>query len=211
MRTSRPSGHPFPLLARGRRAVAVLVATTVVLTGCGRGQDPTDIPAGVPAIEPGQPIEVAGRAVFIFTDLSTSGTLVFPTGTPGDLPVAADEVATRAAAEAVRAWLDTVLSERNRGLTTTVALSEVDAAAVGSALGADGPVSDGVLTTQVGNATYVIEVAYLGQPGWASARVESVLVASEAPTTEIGRRLDTFVFTVDASGAVEFVALEVAP
>jgi len=210
MRTSRPSGHPF-LPSSGRRAVVAVLVMAVALAGCGRDRNPTAIPAGEPALEPGQPIDVVGRAAFIFTDLSPSGTLVFPAGSPGDLPVAADEDATRAAAEAVRAWLDTVLSERNRGLTTTVALGEVDAAAVGLALGTDGPSSDGVLETQVSSATYLIEVAYLGKPGWALARVESVLVASAAPTTETGRRLDTFVFSIDEAGTVEFLALEVAP
>lgn len=209
MRTLRPSGHPSPLPSRGRRAVAVALVAAVVLAGCGRGGD-DDVPAA-PTVEPGQPIDVSGRAGLVFHDLSTSGTLVFPSGSEGDLPVVADEPAIQAAADAVRDWLDTVLSERNRGLTTTVALSDVDAAAFGRALGTDGPATDGLLDTQVSTATYLIEVAYLGEPGWALARVESVLVASDDPATEIGRRLDSFVFTIDESGAVEFVALEVAP
>jgi hypothetical protein len=211
MRSHHRLSH-LSLPARSRRAaLALMLATAVILAGCGRGADPSDIPAGVPAAEPGQPIDVVGRAAFIFTDLSTSGTLVFPAGSPGDLPVQADETATRASAEAIRAWLDTVLGERNRGLTTTIGLSAVDAAAVGRALGTDGPMTDGVLDVQVASATYLIEVAYLGKPGWALARVESVLVASAAPTVETGRRLDSFVFTIDETGAVEFVALEVAP
>ena len=209
MRTLRPSGHPSPLPVRGLRAVAVALAATVVLAGCGRGGD--DDVSAAPTVEPGQPIDVSGRAGLVFHDLSTSGTLVFPGGSEGDLPVVADEPAIQAAADAVRDWLDTVLSERNRGQTTTVALSDVDAAAFGRALGTDGPATDGVLDTQVSTATYLIEVAYLGEPGWALARVESVLVASDDPATEIGRRLDSFVFTIDESGAVEFVALEVAP
>lgn len=208
MRTLRPSGHPSPLPSRGRRAVAVALVAAVVLAGCGRGGD-DDV--AEPTVEPGQPIDVSGRAGLVFHDLSTSGTLVFPGGSEGDLPVVADEPAIQAAADAVRDWLDTVLSERNRGLTTTVALSDVDAAAFGRALGTDGPATDGLLDTQVSTATYLIEVAYLGEPGWALARVESVLVASDDPATEIGRRLDSFVFTIDESGAVEFVALEVAP
>lgn len=207
MRTLRPSGHPSPLPARGRRAAAVALVAAVVLAGCGRGDD--DV--AEPTVEPGQPIDVSGRAGLVFHDLSTSGTLVFPGGSEGDLPVVADEPAIQAAADAVRDWLDTVLSERNRGLTTTVALSDVDATAFGRALGTDGPATDGLLDTQVSTATYLIEVAYLGEPGWALARVESVLVASDDPATEIGRRLDSFVFTIDESGAVEFVALEVAP
>jgi hypothetical protein len=188
--------------------VAVALAAALVLTGCGRGDD---APAESPDLVPGQPIEVAGRAGLVFHDLSPSGTLVFRTGSEGDLPVAADEAAIQGASDAVRAWLDLVLTERNIGLTTTVAQSDVDAVAFARAIGADGPSTDGVLDTQVANATYLIEVAYLGEPGWALARVESVLVAADDPVTEIGRRLDTFVFTIDGSGAVEFIALEVAP
>ena len=206
MRTLRPSGHLFPLSARGRRAVTAALVAAVVLSGCGR--DDTAVESD---LEPGQPIEVSGRAGLVFHDLSTSGTLVFPGGSEGDLPVVADEPAIQAAANAVRDWLDTVLSERNRGLTTTVALSDVDAAAFGRALGTDGPATDGVLDTQVSDAIYVIEVAHLGEPGWALTRVESHLVASDDPATEVGRRVDSFVFTIDESGAVEFVALEVAP
>jgi hypothetical protein len=185
---------------------AVLVAA-VVLAGCGRGgDDPAE-----DALEPGQPIDVTGRAGLVFHDLSTSGTFVFPGGSPGDLPVESDDVAIQGAAAAIRTWLDTVLSERNRGLTTTVEQSEVDATAFARAFGVAGPATDGLPDTQVANATYLIEVAYLGEPGWALARVESILVAASEPDTEIGRRLDSFVFTIDESGAVEFVALEVAP
>lgn len=164
-----------------------------------------------PVAEPGQPIDVTGRAGLVFHDVSTSGTLVFAEGADGDLPIEADEAAIQAAAESIRAWLDTVLSERNRGLTTTVAASEVDATAFAAAIGADGPAEGGVLATQVANATYLIEVAYLGEPGWALARVESVLVETTAPDTEVSRRLDSFVFSIDDAGGVEFLALEVAP
>jgi len=209
MRTLRPSGHPSSLSALGRRAVLVVVASAVVLTGCGRDSSEPD--ATGPQIEAGQPISVVGRAGLVLHDLSTSGTLVFPGSTPGDLPVEADEDAVRAASDTIRGWLDLVLTERNQGLTTTVAMSEVDPAAFGAALGVGGPTTDGVLDTQVGRATYLIEVAYLGAPGWALARVESILVASGDPATEIGRRLDTFVFSIDETGAVEFLALEVAP
>ena len=208
MRTSRPSGHHSSLPTRGRRAVAAVLLAAVVLAGCGGDDEPA---AEAPAAAPGEPIEVTGRAGLVFHDLSTSGTLVFPEGEEGDLPIEADEAAIQAAADAIRAWLDTVLSERNRGLTTTVAASDVDAAAFATAIGADGPTTDGVLDTQVANATYLIEVSYLGEPGWALARVESVLVDSGAPDTEVARRLDSFVFSIDDTGGVDFLALEVAP
>jgi hypothetical protein len=191
--------------------VAAALVAAVVLTGCGRGDDGDDGPADAPALEPGEPIAVTGRAGLVFHDLSTSGTLVFRAGSEGDLPVEANEAAIQAAADTIRGWLDTVLTERNRGLTTTVELSEVDAAEFARAIGAQGPATDGLLDTQVANATYLIEVAYLGEPGWALARVESILVSSTDPATETSRRLDSFVFTIDGTGAVEFVALEVAP
>jgi hypothetical protein len=184
-----------------------MLTVAVMLVGCGRGGDDD----ASPDLEPGAAIVVQGRAGLVFHDLSTSGTLVFPGSTAGDLPVVADEAAIRAASVAVRTWLDTVLSERNEGLTETVSASEVDAAAFARAFGVDGPSTDGVLDTQVASATYLIEIASLGTPGWALARVESQLVAAADPTTEIGRRLDSFVFTIDEAGAVEFIALEVAP
>jgi len=210
MRTSRPSGHLTSLRARGRCVALVALSTAIVLTGCGRGGDePSTSPPA--ALEPGEAIAVTGRAGLVFHDLSPSGTLVFPKGSDGDLPIEADDAAIQAAAASIRTWLDTVLSERNRGVTTTVSATGVDAVAFAAALGVNGPATDGVLDTQVSNATYLIEVAYLGQPGWALARVESLLVAASDPSAEIGRRLDTFVFAIDASGAIEFLALEVAP
>jgi hypothetical protein len=190
--------------------VAVALALAVTLAACSRGGSGDD-DAGAPALEPGQAIAVTGRAGLVFHDLSTSGTLVFASGDAGDLPVVADEAAIQAAADRVRAWLDDVLSERNQGLTTTVSASEVDAAAFARALGVDGPSTDGILDVQVATATYLIEVAYLGTPGWALARVESLLVSASDPSVEIGRRLDSFVFGIDETGAVEFLALEVAP
>lgn len=212
MRNPRPSGHPTSLRARGRRVALIALATAIVLTGCGRGGGGSSGgDAAVPDLEPGQPIDVTGRTGLVFHDLSTSGTLVFKGGSDGDLPVTADEAAIQATANAIRAWLDQVLSERNRGLTTTVGASDVDAAAFAAAFGVNGPATDGVLDTQIGNATYLIEIAYLGQPGWVQVRVESLLVAVDDPGAEIARRLDTFVFAIDESGAVEFLALEVAP
>jgi len=211
MRTSRPSGHHTSLRARGRHAALITLSTAIVLTGCGRGGGGDSDVAAPPDLAPGQPITVTGRAGLVFHDLSPSGTLVFPAGSDSDLPIESDEPAIQAASAAIRTWLDTVISERNQGLTTTVAASGVDATAFAVAFGVDQPATEGVLDVQVANATYLIEIAYLGKPGWALARVESVLVTVDAPDTEIGRRLDTFVFAVDATGAIEFLALEVAP
>ncbi len=195
----------------GRRTAAVVLALAVLLAACGGGDEESAGPAPAPAPEPGEAIAVIGRAGLVFHDVSTSGTLVFPEGDERDLPVVADEAAIQAAADAIRAWLDDVLSERNRGVTTTVATSGVDPDAFARALGADEPSTDGVLDVQVASATYLIEVAYLGDPGWALARVESLLVEASDPTVEIRRRLDSFVFAIDETGAVEFLALEVAP
>jgi hypothetical protein len=192
---------------RTTRASLLALVAAVILAGCGRGEDD----AAEPELEPGQPITVTGRAGLVFHDVSTSGTLVFPGGSDGDLPIAADEAAIQATSNAVRTWLDDVLSERNRGSTATVEATEVDASGFAAAFGVGGPSTDGVLDIQIGSALYLIEVAYLGEPGWALARVESTLVSADDPTTEVARRLDTFVFAVDASGAIEFLALEVAP
>ena len=207
MRISSPSGHPSSLHPRGRRAALVLLATAVLVAGCGRGGDD----ATSSDLAPGQPIDVTGRPGLVFHDLSPKDTLLFPDRILDDFVVKGDDEAIRAVAASVGAWLDTVLSERNRGLTTTLAASDVDVAALATALGIDGPATDGVLDTQVSDALYVIEVAYLGEPGWALARVESLLVPADDPTALPVRRLDTFIFAVDASGAVELLALEVAP
>jgi hypothetical protein len=204
--SSRPEGAHSPATPpRRRRSLIGLLVVAAVLAGCGGDDaDPDALPAG-------EPVTVTGRAGLVFHDLSTSGTLVFPEGSDGDLPIEADEVAITAAADAIKAWLDGVLTERNLGETTTVAASDVDVAAFSAALGLDGPATGGLLDTQVIGATYLIEVAHLGGPGWAHARVESILASSADPSLETGRRLDTFVFTIDESGAPEFVALEVGP
>jgi hypothetical protein len=193
--------------ARTRRLTAA-VAIAVLLAACSRGGDeaaPTDGPP------PGEAVQVAGRAGLVFHDVSTSGTLVFPVGSSGDTAIPADRVAITATADAITAWLDAVLSERNVGQTTTLANTDVDVTAVATALGIGGPATDGVLDEQVVGATYLIEIAHLGAPGWALARVESRLAPLTSPATETGRRLDTFVFSVAADGTIEFLALEVAP
>lgn len=162
------------------------------------------------AAEPGQAVPVSGRSGLVLWDLSPSGTYVFAAGSEEDEPVPADSAAITAAAEAITAWLDTVLSERNRGETTMVAATEVDERAFATAIGADGPQTDGFPDLQVTAATYLIEIGYLGAPGWAQARVESTLTdASGAIADSI--RLDTFIFAIDGSGGLEFLGLEVAP
>lgn len=194
--------------SRRRRLLAATLASALLLTGCGGGDDQ---PALVePAAEPGQAVPVSGRSGLVLWDLSPSGTFVFVKGSEDDEPVPADSAAITAAAEAITAWLDKVLSERNRGETTTVAATEVDGRAFATAIGADGPQTDGFPNLQVTAATYLIEIGYLGTPGWAQARVESTLTDATGATAD-SVRLDTFLFTIDESGGLEFLGLEVAP
>jgi hypothetical protein len=131
MRPTRPSGHHTSLprpRPRGHRAVLVALVTALVLTGCGRGGGGGDDIAE-PDLEPGQPDRGdRARGPRLPRPVDVRDARV-PGGSDGDLPIEADEAAIQAAASAIRAWLDQVLSERNRGLTTTVGASEVDAAA----------------------------------------------------------------------------------
>lgn len=194
--------------SRRRRLLAATLASALLLAGCGGGDD--DQPALVePAAEPGQAVPVSGRSGLVLWDLSPSGTFVFVKGSEDDEPVPADSAAITAAAEAITAWLDTVLSERNRGETTTVDATEVDGRAFATAIGADGPQTDGFPNLQVTAATYLIEIGYLGTPGWAQARVESTLTDATGATADTVR-LDTFIFAIDESGGLEFLGLEVA-
>jgi len=205
--TGAPRTIPAPR-SRTRRALVGLVAVALLASGCGRG-DPGS--SDEPVNEPGEPIEVAGRAGLVFHDVSPAGTLVFPVTSSNDQPIPADADALSAAATRITAWLDTVLTERNLGETTTVGRSDVDAREIAVALGIDGTPAGELPALQVVRATYLIELAHLGTPGWAIARVESQLVGLDAPDVEVSRRLDTFVFSIDASGALEFLALEVGP
>jgi len=195
--------------SRRRRLAAAILALSVMLVGCGRGgSDDTDL--GAPSVEPGQAIPVSGRSGLVLWDLSPSGTYVFVKDSEEDAPVPADSAAITAAADAIKAWLDTVLSERNRGETTTVDATEVDGRAFATAIGADGPQTDGFPNLQVSGATYLIEIGYLGKPGWAQARVESTLTDTTGASADTVR-LDTFLFAIDESGGLEFLGLEVAP
>jgi hypothetical protein len=193
--------------SRRRRLAAAALALSIALVGCGRGDD-TDL--GAPSVEPGQAIPVSGRSGLVLWDVSPSGTYVFVKDSEADEPVPADSAAITAAADAVKAWLDTVLSERNRGETTTVDATEVDGRAFATAIGADGPQTDGFPNLQVSGATYLIEIGYLGKPGWAQARVESTLTDATGASADTVR-LDTFLFAIDESGGLEFLGLEVAP
>jgi len=194
--------------SRRRRLAAAALALSIALVGCGGGDDDTDL--GAPSVEAGQAIPVSGRSGLVLWDLSPSGTFVFVKDSEEDAPVPADSAAITAAADAIKAWLDTVLSERNRGETTTVDATEVDGPAFATAIGADGPRTDGFPNLQVSGATYLIEIGYLGTPGWAQARVESTLTDATGASADTVR-LDTFLFAIDESGGLEFLGLEVAP
>jgi len=191
-----------------RRVAAVVLAVSIALTGCGRGGDVE--PDAAVVVEPGQAIPVSGRSGLVLWDLSPSGTFVFVPGSEDDEPVPADSAAITAAAEAIKTWLDTVLSERNRGETTTVDATGVDGRAFARAIGADGPQTSGFPNLQVSGATYLIEIGYLGTPGWAQARVESTLTDATGASADTVR-LDTFLFAITESGGLEFLGLEVAP
>jgi hypothetical protein len=198
---------PAALRRRRRRLLAAVAAVTLVATGCGRGGD--DTPGATPgetAVRRGEPVAVKGRAGLVLWDVSTAGTKVFVEGSERDAPVPADQDAITATADAVTAWLDAVLTERNAGLTTTVAATAVDTTAFAAALGLGGPATDGVLDAQIVAATYLIEIGYLGTPGWVQVRVESRLADPDGATST---RLDTFVFAVEDDGALTFLALEV--
>lgn len=193
---------------RRHRALVAILAMAFVISACGGSQEEV---AEEPVNVPGEPVSVTGRPGLVFHDVSAAGTLVYQESDPRDQPVGADADALSAAALAISSWLDMVLTERNRGETTTVAQSEVDARAFAAAIGIDGTPPGELPELQVATATYLIELAHLGTPGWAIARVDSQLVALGTPDAPLSRRLDTFVFSIDAAGALQFLALEVGP
>ncbi len=191
---------------RSRRArhLAAAVAAALVLAACGGDEEAEPVDEG-PVVTAGEPVAVNGRSGLVLWDVSPSGTKVFVEGSEQDQPVPPEQEAITAAAEAAAAWLDAVLTERNAGLTTTVATTEVDAAAFATAMGMDGPATDGVIDLQITGATYLVEVGYLGTPGWMQVRVESTLGDPDGNTST---RLDTFIFAVEDDGALTFLGLE---
>ena len=197
-----PAAGPRP---RRARPLAAAAAAALVLTACGGGDEEAAPTPETPVVEAGQPVEVIGRSGLVLWDVSPAGTQVFVEGTDEDQPVAPDQAAITAAADAVATWLDAVLTERNAGLTTTVGATDVDADAFATAMGMDGPATNGVLDTQITGATYLVEIGYLGTPGWMQVRVESQLAD---PDGNASTRLDTFIFAVEDDGALTFLGLE---
>jgi hypothetical protein len=177
----------------------------MVLAACGGGDEEVASTPEAPVLQAGQPVEVIGRSGLVLWDVSPSGTKVFVEGSEQDQPTPPDQEAITATADAVAGWLDAVLTERNAGLTTTIAATEVDADAFATALGMDGPATDGVLDTQITGATYLVEIGYLGTPGWMQVRVESALSDPDGNTST---RLDTFIFAVEDDGTLTFLGLE---
>ena len=205
MRASSTSSPVAGRRSRRARPLAAAAAATLVLAACGGGDEGAAPVQETPVVEAGQPVEVIGRSGLVLWDVSPSGTKLFVEGSDRDQPVAPDQAAITAAADVVASWLDAVLTERNAGLTTTVAATDVDPDAFAAAMGMDGPATNGVLDTQITGATYLVEIGYLGTPGWMQVRVESTL-ADAAGTTST--RLDTFIFAVEADGALTFLGLE---
>ncbi len=206
MRANPSSSLPAAgLRPRRVRTAAALAATALVLAACGGGDEEAAPGDEAPVVEAGQPVEVIGRSGLVLWDVSPSGTKVFVEGSEADQPVEPDQTAITTAADAVASWLDAVLTERNAGLTTTVAATEVDADAFATAMGMDGPATNGVLDSQITAATYLVEIGYLGTPGWMQVRVESTL---GDPDGNRSTRLDTFIFAVEDDGALTFLGLE---
>jgi|GEM_PF-2229804 hypothetical protein len=205
---ANPTPSPVPVAGpRPRRArpLVAAAAAALVLAACGGGDEEAAPVQETPVVEAGQPVEVIGRSGLVLWDVSPAGTKVFVEGSEADQPVAPDQAAITAAADAVATWLDAVLTERNAGLTTTVAATEVDPDAFATAMGMDGAATNGVLDAQIVGATYLVEIGYLGTPGWMQVRVESTLAD---PAGTQSTRLDTFLFAVEDGGALTFLGLE---
>ena len=206
--SANPLPSPAPVAGpRPRRArpLVAAAAAALVLAACGGGDEEAAPVQETPVVEAGQPVEVIGRSGLVLWDVSPAGTKVFVEGSEEDQPVEPDQAAITAAADAVATWLDAVLTERNAGLTTTVAATDVDPDAFATAMGMDGAATNGVLDAQIVGATYLVEIGYLGTPGWMQVRVESTL-ANPAGTPST--RLDTFLFAVEDGGALTFLGLE---
>jgi hypothetical protein len=189
---------------RPRRALALALASALLLVGCGRASD--DGPSGAAPTEISGPQQVTGIPGIVRWDLSPSGTQVFVAGSPQDAPILPDEAAITAFGTAITTYLDAVLTERNNGQSTTFAASGLDVAGFEAAFGfTSGAAPD----TQIVAATYLIEINHLGGPAWALARVELELVDlndQSAPRTE---RRESFVFVpTPGSGVPQLVSFE---
>lgn len=180
------------------------VGVAVLLVACGGEEEP----GAAPTLAGPQP--VAGITGLILWDLSPAGTQVFAKGGDLDVPVASDSAAVNAFGDAVATWLDTVLTERNLGTTTTFAASGIDPAGFATAFGITAPGTPPA--AQVVGASYLIELGYLGDPAWASVRVETTLQDLADPAAAPVKRIDVFVLTASpTTGAPELLAFEAAP
>lgn len=185
----------------GPRSLALVAAAALLVTACGGGE----------GVRPGQdllsgPVAVTGIPGLVRFDLSPARTQVFPPGSPQDTPIAAEDAAITAFGEAITAWLNTVLTERNNGQVTTFAATGLDATRFQAAF----EFVDGTTpTTQIVEATYLIEVNHLGAPGWALVRVETVLVdAGDLSKPPVERR-ESFVFVpAEGTGLPQLIAFE---
>jgi len=185
-----------------RRLAALVASLALIAAGCGGD--------GVRPGEGSAPIEgaqtVTGVAGLVLWDLSPAGTYVFPKGSPKDAPIVQDTAAVEAFRLGITTWLDTILTESNSGSTTTLAATGLDVTTFATAHGTGAGTPP---TNQIVSANYLIEVGYLGDPGWATVRVEMTIVdltnQSVPPTT----RVDTFVFAEGATGP-ELIAYEAA-
>lgn len=187
---------------RPRRVAALLIASALLVTGCGGGDEAGP---GAPS-EISGPQQVLGIPGVVRWDLSPSGTQVFVKDSPQDAPILPDEAAITAFGESITTYLDTVLTERNNGDSTTFATSGLDVAGFEAALEF---VAGEVPDTQIVSATYLIEIDHLGGPAWALARVELVTVSLSDQTAAPRERRESFVFVpTPGSGAPQLVSFE---
>ncbi|MEY3019050.1 MAG: hypothetical protein RLZZ272_34 [Actinomycetota bacterium] len=190
--------------ARRRGMVGLAAVLALALAGCGPSQDGA-APGEVPT-ELSGPQEVLGVPGVVRWDLSPSGTQVFVKGSPQDAPILPDEAVITAFGTEITAFLDTVLTERNNGESTTFAASGLDVAGFEAAFDfTTGSVPD----SQVVASTYLIEISHLGAPSWALVRVESTLVSLADQSASPRERRESFVFVpTPGSGAPQLVSFE---
>ena len=188
---------------RPRRLAALLIVSALLVAGCGGGDEAG--PGGAPS-EISGPQQVLGIPGVVRWDLSPSGTQVFVKGSPQDAPILPDEAAITAFGEAITSYLDTVLTERNNGDSTTFATSGLDVAGFEAAFDfTSGQVPD----TQIVAATYLIEIDHLGGPAFALARVELSIVSLSDQSAAPRERRESFVFVpTPGSGAPQLISFE---